>query len=72
MVSKVLDAVALRDTIARDDAVSYFHMMQTMLNGYFSSPAFSSTSLKEKMKLHEKILPQLLDFMLYGIAKGDN
>ncbi|MCI8668720.1 MAG: TetR/AcrR family transcriptional regulator [Lachnospiraceae bacterium] len=72
MVSKMLDAVTLRDTVARDDAVSYFHMIQTMLNGYFSSPAFYNTALEEKMELHEKILPQLLDFMLYGIAKGDH
>lgn len=71
MVSAMLDAVTLRSTVARNDAVSYFHMMQTMFNGYFSSPAFYHISLEEKMKLHEKILPQLLDFMLYGIAKGD-
>lgn len=72
MVRKTLDAVILRKAVTRDDAVSYFHMMQTMLNGYFSSPAFFNTALEEKIKLHEKILPQLLDFMLYGIAKGDN
>lgn len=72
MVSNTLDAITLRDNVARDDAVSYFHMMQTMFNGYFSSPAFYHISLEEKMKLHEKILPQLLDFMLYGIAKGGN
>ena len=47
-------------------------MMQTMLNGYFSSPAFCNISLEEKMDLHEKLLPQLLDFILYGIAKGDD
>ena len=72
MVSKTLDAIILRDTVAREDAVSYFRMMQTMLNGYFSSPAFGNTALKEKMELHERILPQLLDFMLYGIAKGED
>ena len=43
--------VTLRDTVAREDAVSYFHMMQTMLNGYFSSPAFCNISLEEKMDL---------------------
>lgn len=72
MVSKILDVITLRDAVAREDAVSYFHMMQTMFNGYFSSPAFCNTALAEKMELHEKILPRLLDFMLYGIAKGDN
>lgn len=44
--------ITLRDTVAReDDAVSYFHMMQTMLNGYFSSPVFCNISLEEKMDL---------------------
>lgn len=72
MLNQLLDHVTLRDTVAREDAVSYFHMMQTMLNGYFSSPAFCNISLEEKMDLHEKLLPQLLDFILYGIAKGDD
>lgn len=72
IINTTLDAVTLRSTVAKDDAVSYFHMMQTMFNGYFSCPAFYHITLEEKMKLHEKILPQLLDFMLYGIAKGDH
>ncbi|MCI9079732.1 MAG: TetR/AcrR family transcriptional regulator [Lachnospiraceae bacterium] len=72
MARKILNSVTLRDTVAKEDAISYFHMMQTMFNCYFSSPAFSNAALEEKIKLHEKILPQLLDFMLYGIAEGEN
>lgn len=71
LANQILDTVILRDSIARDDAISYFYMMQTMLNGYFSCPSFCNIALPEKMKLHEKLLPQLLDFMLYGIAKGE-
>lgn len=68
---KTMDALILRDGISAEDAVSYFHLMQLMLNGYFSSPAFQSSTLQEKAELHEKILPKLFDCMLYGIAKGE-
>ncbi|MGN0408469.1 MAG: TetR/AcrR family transcriptional regulator [Bacteroides sp.] len=68
---KTLDTLVLRDGITMDDALSYFHLVQTMLNGYFSSPAFQNVVLNEKVKIHETIIPKLFDFMLYGIAKGD-
>ena len=66
-----MDTLALRDGISEANAVSYFHLMQIMLNGYFSSPAFQSSTLQEKAEMHEKILPKLFDCMLYGIAKGE-
>lgn len=72
MYECTLDSIILRDEVSRNDAVSYFHMMQLMLNGYFSSPAFQKTDLSEKLKMHEMIVPKLLDYMLYGIAKGEN
>ena len=68
---KTLDTLLLRDGISRADAISYFHLLQLMLNGYFSSPAFQSATWQEKAELHEKILPKLFDCMLYGIAKGE-
>ena len=68
---QTLDMLTLRDGITMEDALSYFHLMQTMLNGYFSSPAFQNVVLKEKVKIHETIIPKLFDFMLYGIAKGE-
>lgn len=68
---KTLEALVLRDGISRADAVSYLHLLQLMLNGYFSSPAFQSLTLQEKAEMHEKILPKLLNRMLYGIAKGE-
>ena len=71
MYNQTLNSLMLRDEVSRDDAVSYFHLMQLMLNGYFSSPAFQSTDLSEKVKIHEMIVPKLLDYMLYGIAKGE-
>lgn len=67
---RTLDALPLRDGISREDAVSYFHLMQFMLNGYFSSPAFQNMALCKKAEMHERILPKLFDYMLYGVAKG--
>lgn len=69
---RTLNSLVLRDGLSQEDAVSYFHLMQLMLNGYFSSPAFQSTTLEEKAKMHEMLLPRLLDLMLHGIAKGEN
>lgn len=66
-----LRRLTLRDGVTIDEAVSYFHLMQTMLNGYFGSPAFQNLVLQEKVKRHESAIPKLLDLLLYGIAKGE-
>ena len=71
MYTQTLDALHLREGVSRTDAVEYFHLMQLMLNGYFSSPAFQNMELQKKVEIHEMILPKLLDYMLYGIAKGE-
>ncbi|MGN0425796.1 MAG: TetR/AcrR family transcriptional regulator [Acetatifactor sp.] len=71
MYHNALDSLILRDNVSRDDALSYFHLMQLMLNGYFSSPAFQNTDITEKAKIHEMTVSKLLDYMLYGIAKGE-
>ena len=68
---QTLITLILRDGVSKADAISYFHLMQLMLNGYFSSPAFQNTDLPEKVKHHELIVSKLLDYMLYGIAKGE-
>ena len=72
MYNVTLNSLILRDGISMDDAISYFHLMQLMLNGYFSSPAFQNTELHKKVEIHEMIVSKLLDYMLYGIAKGEN
>ena len=68
---KTLDTIVLRKGIKKEDALSYFHLMQTTLNGYFSSPAFQNVVFSEKVKIHETMIPKLLDLMLYGIAEGE-
>lgn len=64
--------LTLRKNVTLEDAMSYFRQVQTMFNGYFSSPAYQNTALDEKVKIHEAYIPKLFDFMLYGIAKGDD
>lgn len=69
LYQKVLSSVSLRPGITEKEALSYFTLMQTMFNGYFSSPAYRELSLSERMIAHEESLSKLLDFMLYGIAE---
>lgn len=63
----VVSSVKLRNGITEKEAVWYFRQMQRMFNGYFGS---RHTSLDEQVNEHEKSLPKLFDFMLYGIAEG--
>lgn len=66
---KLLSSVCLREGVSQEQALRYFNMQQAMFNGYFSSPVFRELSLDEKIGIHEAWLPQILDFMLYGIAE---
>lgn len=66
----VVSSVKLRDGITEEDAVGYFRQVQRMFNGYFSGSAYRHMSLDERFDKHETSLPKLLDFILYGIAKG--
>lgn len=66
----VVSGITLRDGITEEDAIAYFRQMQRMFNGYFSSAAYRFMTLDEQIKEHEMNLSKLLDFMLYGIAKG--
>lgn len=66
----VVASIALRDGITEEDAIGYFRQMQRMFNGYFSSSAYRYMALDDQIREHEMNLSKLLDFMLYGIAKG--
>lgn len=65
----VVSSITLRDGITEEDAIAYFRQMQRMFNGYFSSSAYRYIALDDQIMEHEMNLPELLDFMLYGIAK---
>lgn len=66
----VISGITLRDGITQEDAINYFRQMQCMFNGYFSSSAYRFMTLDKRIREHEINLSKLLDFMLYGIAKG--
>lgn len=66
----IVSTVELRDGVSEEEAVGYFRQMQRMFNGYFSSSAYRRMTLDEQLNKHETSLPKLLDFILYGIAKG--
>lgn len=66
----VVSSITLRDGITEEDAIAYFRQMQRMFNGYYSSSAYRSIALDDQIREHEMNLAKLLDFMLYGIAKG--
>lgn len=68
---ELLDTLVLRKGISIDAAMDYFSFMQTMLNTYFGSSEFETVMWEKKIELHETILPRLVDYMLYGIAKGE-
>ena len=67
---RVVSGITLRDGITEEDAIDYFRQMQRMFNGYFSSLAYRCMTLEKRIREHELSLSKLLDFMLYGIAKG--
>lgn len=71
LYEKILLTVTLRSGVTQEDALSYFTLVQTMFNGYFSSPVYRGLSISERMIVHEENLSKLLDFMLYGIAESE-
>lgn len=64
-----LQKLTLRSGVSEALALSYFELMQEMFNGYFSSSAYSGADFSIVIAEHEQRLNQVLDLMLYGIAK---
>ncbi|MPM95420.1 hypothetical protein SDC9_142574 [bioreactor metagenome] len=65
----ILNSVKLRNGITYENAMNYFTLMQTMFNGYFSSPISNEISIAECIDLHEEYLSKIIDFMIFGIAE---
>ena len=63
-------AVKLRSGVTEEHALRYFRQMQRMFNGYFSAPAGSGAALDAQIRAHEAELPELLQYMIFGIAEG--
>lgn len=69
---EILDAIQLREEITYDEAMMYFTMLQNMFNSFFGSQNYRNIPLSDKMDIHERDLPKILDFMLYGIARRND
>ena len=65
----ILSTLSLRPGVTQAQALAYFSLMQTMFNGYFSSPAFQEIPLEERITEHEEGLSRFLEYLLYGIAE---
>lgn len=64
-----LAGLSLRDGITEQSALEYFAAFMEMFNGYFQSKAGQGGDYKALMRAHEEKLFEILDMMLYGIAK---
>ena len=66
---RLLSGITLRKGVTQEAAMEYFTLMQSMFNGYFSSPACSGMPFTDIVKAHETKLSVFLDYMLYGMAE---
>lgn len=71
MYDKLLSGLVLRKGVTRENAERYFVLAQHMFNAYFGSPSMREKSMDERIDAHERQVPQILDFMLYGIAEKE-
>lgn len=71
LYSRILDTISLRREITYEEAEDYFIMMQEMFNHFFSGQSCRELSFADKIEIHERNLPKILDFMLYGIARRE-
>lgn len=68
---QAISTLPLRDGITEAVALEYYTIMQEMFNGYFSSSAYVGKNFMEKVTDHEEKLAQMLDILLYGLAKKE-
>lgn len=65
----LLGRLELREGISEDFALEYFIMFQEMFNRYFREKSDKDNEIKSVIENHESKLEQMLNIMLYGIAK---
>ena len=71
LYEKLLDHITLRTGVTKENCIFYLELLQNMFNGYFSSPAVGGLPFSETLSAHEKGLPKIFDFILYGIAEQE-
>lgn len=64
--------IELRDGISEDMAYEYFVIFQEMFNGYFQNKIYENVNFKALVIDHETQLSNILNIVLYGIAKQKN
>lgn len=67
----LLTTLSLRDGITEQKALEYFSMFLEMYNGYFQGKASQGGNYQALMSNHEEKLSEILNIMLYGIAKQE-
>ncbi|MGN0637032.1 MAG: TetR/AcrR family transcriptional regulator [Huintestinicola sp.] len=68
-IKAILCGKQLRSGVDMDSAVSYFALMQDMYNLYCCRSDIRSP--EDRITFHEKNLPGLFEYMLYGVLKGE-
>lgn len=61
----------LRKNIQIDHAIEYMLVMQDMFNHYLRDEANNDKNLESLISYHESLIPQWIDFMLYGLVKEE-
>lgn len=55
--------------VSIEDALMYLEVCQNAYNEYFRKRSSNCDDLNRIIEQHESMIPQWIDFMLYGIAK---
>lgn len=63
--------IKLRDGVSESDALSYYSLLQDMLNSHMAMGKETKSSFYSDFINREKKLGRLLDFILYGIAQQE-
>lgn len=64
-----LGKLQLRDHISLEKASAYLEVLQNVYNEHFRRKLEEGTDLAELIEEHEKMIPQWLNYMLFGIAE---
>lgn len=67
---KELSQYELREGVSKEEALNYFFEIQKLYNINFANERNDKMTPQEQLALHEMNIHKVLDFMLYGIAKG--
>lgn len=65
----LLRQIKLRDGISMEAALEYFTVYLEMFNGYFQNKLCENEDIHVLIEEHEVNLPEIIDIMLYGVAK---